>query len=113
MTPTRNLALVRGVHTAIYLVMVLAILLVLYAGVTSDAGPWLWIAATLVFAETVVFAGTGMKCPLTALAARYAGPATKVSDTFFPERWTRHTLGVFGPIMIVGFALLAWRWLRG
>lgn len=113
MTASWRLVLVRSAHTAIYGVMVLAIFTLLYAGVTGASGLWLRIAAGLVIAECVVFAGAGMKCPLTGLVAHYADPAANVSDTYLPERWTRHTLVVFGPIMMLAFGLLAWRWLYG
>jgi hypothetical protein len=66
----QRLALVRGVHTFIYIVMATPTL-VLYAGLTGAHGWWLGVALTLLAVETVVFAGSGMKCPLTALAVGY------------------------------------------
>jgi hypothetical protein len=69
MTKAQRLALVRGVHTAIYLVMALATVVIIYAGLTGAYGPWLWTAAGLIGAESVVFAASGMKCPLTPAAA--------------------------------------------
>ena len=103
-----RLTLIRAVHTAIYIVMACAILVVIYAGVTGAQGDWLWAALGLLGVETVVFAGSGMKCPLTAVVKRYG--AKTVSDTFLPERLTRHTLRMFGPLMLLGVALLAARW---
>jgi hypothetical protein len=114
MTDSQRLALLRGVHTAIYLVMASASLVVLYAGITGSRGTWLWVAATLVAIESAVFAFSGMKCPLSAVARRYgAAEDEAVFDTFLPERITRHTFHVFGPIIVVGFALLAARWVLG
>lgn len=34
---------------------------------------WLWTALILIAIEVVVFAGNGLRCPLTALAVRYGG----------------------------------------
>jgi len=119
MTPSpadaRRLAIVRAVHTAIYLVMASAVFVVLYGGVTGAHGPWLWAAAGLAALESLVFAGSGMKCPLTAVALKYGAGRDGLFDTFLPERITRHTLQVFGPLMALGFALLAaralsWGW---
>jgi hypothetical protein len=104
----RSLALVRALHTVIYVVMASAVFVVLFAGVTGRQGPWLWIALGLVAVESVVFAAAGLRCPLTAVVARYSGGAT-VSDTFFPARLTRHTFRVFGPLILLGVALLLWR----
>ena len=46
-----------------------------------------------------------MKCPLTAVAVRYGAKTGGPYDTYFPERCTRHTLTVFGPLILVGLAL--------
>jgi hypothetical protein len=108
MTYHLRLALVRALHTAIYVVMAGAVFVVLYAGITGATGRWLWIALALVGVEVAIFAGSGMKCPLTAVASRYG--ARQGHDTFFPERLTRHTLTVFGPLIALGVALLAVRW---
>ena len=110
MTDAQALTLVRAAHTAIYLVMAAASLLVLYAGITGASGRWLWIAAGLVAAESAVFVAAGLKCPLTALAVKYGATKDGAYDTFLPERLTRWTFAVFGPVIVVGFGLLAVRW---
>ncbi|WP_332659525.1 hypothetical protein [Brevundimonas sp.] len=106
-----RLFVVRAAHTAIYVVMASATLVVLYAGVTGATGRWLWIALALVLLEAAVFGASGMKCPLTAVAVRYGATPEGAYDTFFPERFTRHTLTVFGPLMGVGVGLLLIRWI--
>lgn len=109
MTNAQRLAAIRAVHTAIYLVNAAAILLIDYAGVTGRAGPWLTVALVLAAIEVVVFVGSGMKCPLTALAVRYGAEHGAIFDTFLPERLTRNTLRIFGPLLAVGLALLGAR----
>ena len=52
MTDAQRLTLVRALHTVIYVVMAGASLVVLYAGITGAHGPWLWVAAALVAAES-------------------------------------------------------------
>jgi hypothetical protein len=103
-----RLALVRGVHTVIYVVMASSVFAVFYAGVVGARGPWLWAALGLVAIETVVFVGSGMKCPMTVMATKSG--AKPGADTFFPERITRHTLAFFGPLIVISIALLAARW---
>lgn len=112
MTSSQRLALVRSARTVIYLVMVAAIFVVLYGGLSGASGLWLWIAIGLVSMEVAVFVASGMRCPLTRLVSLYSDPAAEVSDTFFPKKWTLHTLTTFVPLLMVGFTLLAWRWLR-
>lgn len=109
MTDRQRLTLVRAVHTAIYLVMASASFVMLYAGATGAHGPWLWWAASLVSVEIVVFTANGFRCPLTALAVKNGAARDGVADTFLPERLTRHTFQVFGPLIVVAFALVAGR----
>jgi len=109
-TKAQKLALVRGVHTVIYVVLSAACLALLYAGVTGASGPWLWAVIALVVVECVVFIASGMKCPLTAIAVKYGATPEAGFDTFFPERLTRHTMTLFGPMIVVAFVLLAVRW---
>lgn len=80
-----KLAIVRTVHTFIYVVMAMATLVVLAAGVTGMRGPIVWVALSLVAAEGVVFLGNGMRCPLTTLAKKYGDPTGHVGDTLFPK----------------------------
>nr|MEA2799203.1 hypothetical protein [Phenylobacterium sp.] len=109
MTDGQRLRLVRAIHTVIYVVMASASFVVLYAGVTGAHGRWLWLAAGLVTVETVVFTASGMRCPLTAIAVRNGATRGGVSDTFLPERVTRHTFRFFAPLILVAMALLAAR----
>lgn len=110
MSDRQRLALIRIIHTAIYLVMAGATFVPIYAGVTGAQGVWLWGALTLLAVETVVYLGNGMRCPLTALAVRYGAENGYVFDTFLPERATRYTFNFFGTVMVVGLALLILRW---
>lgn len=102
MTDDRRLFLVRALHTLIYVVMASATLAVFWAGVTGARGPWLKPALILAGLEALVFAVSGMRCPLTAVVARYDPRGGETSDTFFPKAITRHTLAVFGPLLAIG-----------
>mgnify|MGYP001205330248 FL=1 len=111
MTDPQRLAAIRAVHTAIYLTNAVAILLIDYAGLTDRAGPWLTVALVLAAVEVIVFAGSGMKCPLTAIAVKYGADHGAIFDTFLPEALTRNTLRIFAPLLVVGLGLLGARWL--
>ena len=111
MKDSRALALVRWIHTSIYLVMVAAIAVLLYAGISGYEGAWLWISLGLLAMETIVFVGNGMKCPLTAIAVRYGAEKGYAFDTLLPERFTRYTFRVFGTLMVLGLLLIVLRWI--
>lgn len=97
------LGLVRSSHTAIYAVMSLASLLLLYVAIGGWLMIWLRVILPLLTVDILVFAISGLKCPLTALVDRCAGATIHVPDTYLPERLTRHTLAIFGPILPVVF----------
>lgn len=110
MTDAGRLAIIRAVHTAIYLVMAASTFVLLYAGITGQTGIWLWVVLTMLAVETAVFAGFGFKCPLSALAVKYGARTGHVFDTFLPERVTRYTFRFFGTVMAIGLLLLVARW---
>jgi hypothetical protein len=104
----QRLGLVRFAHTLIYLVMASSVFALFYAGVVGAQGWWLWAALGLVAIEATVFAGSGMKCPLTAVASRYG--AKPGADTLQPEHIARYTLRVFGPLILISLTLIVARW---
>lgn len=53
MTDAERLSMIRGVHTAIYIVMAVSTFVLVYAGVTGETGIWLWGALSLLAVETV------------------------------------------------------------
>lgn len=110
MSDARILALVRGVHSTVYITMVASIFLLLYAGATGYVGPWLWVALGLLAIEAAVFAVNGLKCPLTVLAVRYGATAGYAFDTILTERTIRYTFRFFSGLMVIGPVLLALRW---
>ena len=110
MSNARALLIVRWIHTVIYILMVAAIGVLLWAGITAYSGVWLWTSLGLLTIETIVFVGHGMKCPLTALAVRYGAEKGYAFDTLLPERFTRYTFRLFGTLMIAGLLLMVLRW---
>jgi len=106
----RGLLLVRWIHTIIYVVMVAAIGILLYAGITGHTGLWFWTALGLLAVESIVFFGNRMRCPLTALAVRYGAEKGYAFDTLLPERVTRHTFRFFGTLTVLGLILMVLRW---
>lgn len=109
-TRSPALAAARCIHTAIYVVMAFSTLALLYVGVSGRPMVSLWVFLPLIAIEIVAFAAGGLKCPLTAFIDHLAGDTEHVADTYLPERVTRHTLVIFGPILAAALMLLAARW---
>jgi hypothetical protein len=107
MSESTKLRTVMFIHTVIYLAMVVAVLYILYAGISKNHGSLLYVSLGLLAIEGVIFSACGMRCPLTALAKTYGRQGGYVGDSFIPERYARHTFRVFGIILFVGVLLLA------
>ena len=68
--------------------------------------------AGVVLVEVAILAFNGMRCPLTAVAARYTADRRPNFDIFLPEWLARHNKTVFGTLYVAGVALALARWLR-
>ena len=98
------------VHTAFWVLFagaIVAIPLVALAGALASA---LWLTL-LVLVEVVVLAANRMRCPFTAIAARYTDDRSDNFDIFLPAWLARHNKLVFGALFVLGEALFLWRWL--
>ncbi|MFA6082016.1 MAG: hypothetical protein WC773_01185 [Patescibacteria group bacterium] len=104
------LALIKTIHTIIFIFMAGSVFFILYCGIAKIFGPALYVALGLISIEGIVFFGNGMKCPLTGMAKKYGATKGYVFDSFFPEKWTRYTFPVFGTILGIGLFLLLLRW---
>jgi hypothetical protein len=87
------LALVKGVHTLVWLVVEACMVYVLGAGLRGRSDRRVAIAATVVAAESAVFLGNGARCPLTSVAEEMGAEHGSVTDIFLP-RWFAKSLPV-------------------
>jgi hypothetical protein len=77
-------------------------LYLLYSGFKGRSDRRAAIAAGVVVAETLVFAGNGFRCPLTDVAEHFGAEQGSVTDIYLP-RWFAHNL----PAIHVPLILLA------
>ena len=82
--------------------MATSVVFILLSAIVGYTGPVLVVALILVGMESVVFVGSGMKCPLTGLAKRYGAVKGYVFATLLPERFTKYTFRFFGTLLILG-----------
>lgn len=110
--PAANEALhrVKLLHTAVWGLFAGAIL-------ALPVAAWLehWRLALvllgLVLAECLVLAANRMRCPLTAVAARYTDDRSENFDIYLPLFVARHNKLIFGSVFGAGLAFTLWRWL--
>ena len=77
---------VKAVHTLAWFSIEACMAYVLYAGFARRSDRRAGIAAGVVAAETLVFAGNGFRCPLTQVAERLGAGRGSVTDIYLP-RW--------------------------
>jgi hypothetical protein len=99
---------IKTLHTLIFLVMSVAILYVLYSGLTRTYSIWLVLALGLVILECVVFVANGRRCPLTGWARRYGDVTGNdwIADLFLPAWFAPKIPLVCGGLFIVSLIVL-------
>lgn len=106
MRTEKKIAIIKGAHTAIYVVMVAGTFYIFYCGWTKTYNVWLYISLVLLTIESVTFLGNRMNCPLADLAEKYGAPSGHLGDTFLPGWFTRLTFRIFGTTLALGVVLL-------
>ena len=105
------LVLIRGTHSAIFLVELAAIAWLVLTGVVGRRDRSTAVAAVLVAGEAAVFLANDGVCPLTPLAERHGARTGGVSDIFLPDRVAR-TIPVWSTALIALAVALHVRALR-
>jgi hypothetical protein len=110
----RPLALVavKTVHSAAFLVIQSAILYLVYKGFRRESDRGAAIAGAIATAETLIYAGNGFRCPLTAIAEDLGADSGSVTDIFLPKWLAANVANIYGPALMLGLYLHA-RNLRG
>ncbi len=103
---------IKLVHTLAWAVFAGAILVLPFAILAGRLELSAWLSA-LVWAEIVVLVVNGMRCPLTAVAARHTDSRAANFDIFLPEWLARWNKLIFGTLFVADQLLLGWRWSGG
>ena len=106
LSPRIALTVIKTVHTVVWSVFVAAIV-ALPIAVWLEA--WVTVAVLVgtVSGECIVLVSNGMRCPLTALAARYTDDRRANFDIFIPEWLARHNKAIFGTMFAVDLVYTA------
>ena len=103
------LVVIKVLHTiawAIFAGCILAIPVVSSLG-DHRAAAWL---AVIVAGEVIVLVLNKMRCPLTAVAARYTDDRRDNFDIYLPAWLARHNKLIFGTLYLVGVAFAFAQW---
>lgn len=98
-------------HTAVWAFFVACILAIPLFTASSHFGLAALFTA-IVALEVGVLVLNGMRCPLTAVAARYTDDRRANFDIYLPEWLARNNKKIFGILYAVAVLFLLARWLR-
>jgi hypothetical protein len=99
------LAAIKAIHTAAWFSIESCMLYVLYSGFTRRSDQRAAIAAGVVAAETLVFAGNGFRCPLTDMAEHLGAEQASVTDIYLPRWFARNLPAIHVPLMLLAGSL--------
>ena len=105
----KKLIFIKLAHTAIWGILVAAILYILYAGIFDSVGMLAWFCIGLIFIEGIVLLLFKGKCPLTLLGYRYENNPIEGFDIFLPTWLAKNNKIIFGTLFLIGFILVVWR----
>jgi hypothetical protein len=107
----RRLALIRGVHTAVWFSIESCVGYLLWSGATGRSDRRTAAATAVVAGECLVFAAAGFRCPMTGLAEAAGARSGSVTDIYLPT-WLAKNLPVIHLPLLVLIGWLHWRTLR-
>lgn len=99
------LAAIKFVHTAVWVSVESCMLYVLYTGFKRQSDRRTAIAALVVAAETLVFAGNGFRCPLTEVSDHLGAQQASVTDLYLPRWLARNLPAIHAPLILVAASL--------
>jgi hypothetical protein len=95
---------VKAIHTLAWFSIEACMAYVLYAGFARRSDRRAGIAAGVVAAETLIFAGNGFRCPLTQVAQRLGAERGSVTDIYLPRWLARNLPAIHVPLIaLAGF----------
>ena len=105
-----RLRTVKAAHTVVWAFFVASIVAVPLCAWAERFG-WSLLFAAVVLVEVLVLALNGLRCPLTAVAARYTSDRRPNFDIYLPEWLARRNKEIFGTLYLLGllFAFACWR----
>jgi hypothetical protein len=104
-----RLLLIKAVHTIVWAFFV-ACIAGLYAFAWRREFVPAFALAGVVAIEVFVLVANRMRCPLTAVAARYTDDRAENFDIWLPRWLARHNQAIFGTLYAAGVAWALARW---
>ncbi|HEX6508364.1 MAG TPA: hypothetical protein VF221_12090 [Chloroflexota bacterium] len=106
---TTSIAVIKAVHSLIFLSMVACILYTVYSGLTGRFSRRTKVSIAAVIGEGLVFVMNDGRCPLTDLTEELGAEHGSVSDIFLPAWFAERIPVLFSPLFGIGLAAIGVR----
>ncbi|PKN57485.1 MAG: hypothetical protein CVU56_10820 [Deltaproteobacteria bacterium HGW-Deltaproteobacteria-14] len=107
MDATRKLVLVKLIHTVAWAFFAGCVVALPVAALAGQLRLAAWLAGA-VMVEIIILALNRMKCPLTAVAARYTDDRRANFDIYLPLWLARYNKEIFGTLFVAGGLIALW-----
>jgi hypothetical protein len=106
MVSNPRLALIKLIHTIIWIFFNVVIFYLLYAVISGKIDKWMWMGLALFLLEGLVLLLFKMKCPLTVIARRYSDSTEENFDIYLPNWLAKHNKIIYTSILAVIILIL-------
>ena len=105
-----KLAVIKIVHTIIWLFFNVVIFYMLYAVIVNKIDKWVWMGVSLIVLEGIVLLIFKNMCPLTIVARNYSDSASDNFDIYLPNWLAKYNKLIFTTLFLIGFTLVLIRY---
>jgi hypothetical protein len=112
MNPRTKLAIVRTIHTIIWLFFASIVFYILYAGLSGRVTVFTWLSIFIILFEGLVLLIFGWSCPLTFIARQYSESRKANFDIFLPKWIAKNNKPIFTSLYVLGTVLVIYQSLR-
>jgi hypothetical protein len=109
MRPVTAVRSIKLLHTAVWLLFALCIVVIPILGYLGRFRQAAWLVG-IVLVEVFVLVFNGFRCPLTDVAARYTEDRRDNFDIYLPLWLARNNKSIFGTLFILGSLFTLARW---
>jgi len=95
-----SLAIIKLIHTLVWLFFNAVIFYMLYAAIANKLDMWLWIGFTLVLLEGLTLLIFKFFCPLTIMARKYSDSTRDNFDIYLPNWLAKNTKLIYTSIVV-------------
>ena len=109
MTDQEKLAIIKSIHTIIWVFYNIVIFYLLYAVLSNKIDKWIWIGFAFILGEALVLIIFNRFCPITLIARKYSNSTKDNFDIFLPNWLAKYNKLIYSIIVLIIIGILIYR----